>query len=485
MEMSNVWRTAGIAGMFAAMVAVEVEAVAEVRLSSMIGDNMVLQQNSNARIWGTADPGEKVTVIPSWDGKKYETVTDRTGDWSLAVATPAGLLTPMSMQIYGEGGPARNLNNILIGEVWLASGQSNMEMPLSGFDGCIVKDGYKEIAAANDYAGKVRFFTVPKAQSFVPLDTVNSRWTVPSPDTAPQYSAVGWHFAKQLSDVLQVPVGIVSDAYGGAKVESWMPRDVLRNYPDINLDEEAVMVYQPDYHRPMLMYNAMFNPVKNYTYRGILWYQGCSNVGLADTYAERLAAMVRTWRDEIGLGDIPFYAVEIAPYDYGDDQSPYLRLAQWDAVKRITNADMICTNDLVRPNERFNIHPGDKESVGRRLCDLALNKTYGKKQFLAGSPRYKGHRVDGDKMIVAINSPNKGACSNYDIRGFEIAGQDGVFHTVKPEDVTFLWQTNEFQLTSPEVKHPMAVRYGFRDFLPGTVYGGNHLPLIPFTSEIK
>lgn len=474
---------AGCVGAFAVMCLAGTEAVAEVRLSSLIGDNMVLQQNSNARIWGTADPGEKVTVVPSWDGRKYETVTDRTGDWSLAVATPAGMFSPMSMQIYGESGPARNLNNILIGEVWLASGQSNMEMPLSGFDGCILKDGFKEIAGSNAYADRVRFLTVPRTQSYVPLDTVNARWTVPSPETSPQYSAVAWHFAKQLSDVLQVPVGVVSAAYGGTKVESWMPRDILKDYKDINLDEEAIAAIEPGYYRPMLMYNAMFNPIKNYTYRGIIWYQGCSNVGAADTYPERLVAMVSAWRDEIGLGDIPFYAVEIAPYDYGNGQAPYLRLAQWDAVKMIPNADMICINDLVQPYERYNIHPADKESVGRRLCDLALNKTYGKKQFMAGSPRYKGHRVDGDKMIVAIESPNKGICSNYDIRGFEIAGEDGEFHTVAPEDVVFLWQTNEFQLTHPDVRKPVAVRYAFRDFLPGTVYAGNHLPLIPFTSE--
>lgn len=460
------------------------DAGAKVRLSSMVGDNMVLQQNSYARLWGTADPGEKVTVIPSWDGKKYEASADRTGEWSLAVATPAGMFSPMSLKVYGESGPALNLFNVLIGEVWLASGQSNMEMPLMGFDGCVVKDGFKEIAGSGAYADKVRFFTVPKAQSYTPVDTVASSWTVPSPDTSPEYSALAWHFAKQMSDVLQVPVGIVSAAYGGAKVESWMPRDLLKNYPDVNLDQKTLETMEPSYHRPLLMYNAMFNPIRNYTYKGIIWYQGCSNVGAADTYAERLAAMVRHWREEIGIGDIPFYAVEIAPYEYGGDQSPYLRQAQWKAVKMIPNADMICINDLVEPNERYNIHPGNKEAAGRRLCDLALNKTYGKKQFMAGSPRYKGYRCDGDRIIVAIESPNKGICSNYDIRGFEIAGDDGVFHAVDPEDVVFLWQTNEFQLTNPDVKAPKAVRYAFRDFLPGTVFGGNHLPLIPFTSEI-
>lgn len=476
----------GIAAMavLAAVAAAGVDVNAEVRPASMIGDNMILPQNTDAKLWGTADPGEKVTVIPSWSGKKYETTADRTGEWSLAVATPEGSFAPMSLQIYGETGPARNIHNVLIGEVWLASGQSNMEMPLKGFDGCIVKDGFKEIAGSNAYADRVRFFTVPNKQSYTPQDDVDAHWTVPSPETSPEYSAVAWHFAKQTSDVLQVPVGIVRAAYGGSRVESWLPADILKTYKDVDLDPKAIEAYNPSWERPLLMYNAMFNPVCNYSYNGIIWYQGCSNVNQADTYADRLETMVRHWRGQIGRGDIPFYAVEIAPYEYGSGKSPYLRLAQWDAVKALPNADMICINDLVQPNERYNIHPGDKESVGRRLSDLALNKTYGKKQFMEGSPRYTGHRVDGDKMIVGIESKNKGICSNYDIRGFEIAGDDGEFYEVNPADVTFLWQTNEFQLTNPNVKNPKYVRYGFRDFMPGTVFGGNHLPLIPFSSKL-
>ena len=157
----------------------------------------------------------------------------------------------------------------------------------------------------------------------------------PAPETAPEFSAMAWHYAKQMADVLEVPVGIVSAAYGGARVESWTPRDMLEKYPDVSLDPKDVepMVH---YLRPLLMYNAMFNPVKQYTYKGIIWYQGCSNVSTYETYAERLAAMVTRWRDEIGLGDIPFYAVEIAPYEYDSPaetgKSPYLREAQWKAV---------------------------------------------------------------------------------------------------------------------------------------------------------
>lgn len=458
------------------------ETEAKVRPASMITDNMVLQQNANARIYGTADPGSTVTVTPSWDGKAYTTTTDRTGEWSLAVKTPAGSFTPYTITL-SDGEPL-TINNVLIGEVWLASGQSNMQMPLKGFPGCCTLEGYDEIASASDEAGKVRFFTVPLTQSYTPLDTVAASWTVPSPDTAPEYSALAWHFAKRMSDVLNVPVGIVSAAYGGAKVESWTPRDMLEKYPDVSLDPKDI---EPivHYHRPMLMYNAMFNPIKNYTYNGIIWYQGCSNVATYDTYAERLAAMVKRWRDDIGIGDIPFYAVEIAPYEYGDPtekgKAPLLREAQWKAVGMIPNSAMISTNDLVEPYERFNIHPADKAAVGKRLCDLALNKTYGKKQFPIESPRYKSHRFMDGAAWVAIDSPSDGICRNYMIEGFEVAGADRVFH---PADSVWLhWQTNEMVVSSKNVPDPVAVRYGWRDFLPGNLHAGNYLPLIPFRTD--
>lgn len=455
---------------------------AKVRPSAMIGDNMVLQQKAHARIFGEADPGSTVVVTPSWNKMPYTTTTDRTGKWCVAIDTPEGSFDKHSITI-SDGEPL-TVSNVLVGEVWLASGQSNMQMPLKGFPGCCTEGGYDEIASARDKADKIRFFTVPLTQSYTPVDTVNASWAVPSPETAPEFSALAWHLAKRMSDVLNVPVGIVSAAYGGAKVESWTPRELLETYPDVSLDPKDIepMVH---YLRPMLMYNAMFVPIKNYTYKGILWYQGCSNVSTYQTYAERLEAMVKYWRDEIAIGDIPFYCVEIAPYEYGDPsekgKAPLLREAQRKAVERIPNSGIICTNDLVKPYERFNIHPSDKAAAGKRLCDLVLNKTYDKKQFPIESPRYKSHRFKDGAAWVAIDSPCDGICRNYDIRGFEIAGPDKIFH---PADSVWLhWQTNEMVISSKAVSQPVAVRYGWRDFLPGNLHAGNYLPLIPFRTD--
>lgn len=454
---------------------------AKVQPSALIADNMVLQQQAEARLWGKAEPDATVNVTPSWNNQTYTCLADGKGNWSVSIPTPKAGFTPY--EICFDDGEKLTVKGVLIGEVWLASGQSNMEMPLKGFAGCCVEGGFDEIAFSAQWARHIRFFTVPLRQSYEPLEDVEGSWAVPSPQTSPEFSATAWFFATTLSEVLQVPVGIVSCAYGGSKVESWTNRELLEQYPDVSLRPED-MEKQVAYERPMLMYNAMFLPVRHHTVRGILWYQGCSNVGYHQTYARRLANMVELWRSEMEQGDIPFYAVEIAPYEYEGSQdglAPYLREAQWEAIRLIPNSDMICINDLVKPYERYNIHPGDKKQVGRRLSYLALNHTYGKQQFFCQHPRYKSFTVKGDEVWVAIDNIGMGICRNYDIQGFEVAGEDRLFH---PADSVWLhWQTNEIVVSSRRVKAPVAVRYCFRDFSLGTLYGGNWMPLIPFRSD--
>lgn len=466
----------------AAAILMSPSVMAEVTPGSLITDNMVLTQNGKANIYGTADAGATVTVTPSWNNHPYQTKADKSGKWNVKIDTPAGSYTPYSITI-SDGTPV-TINNVLIGEVWLASGQSNMEMPLKGFGGCCTEGGYDEIAQAGQRAGKIRFYTVPLKQSYTPLEDVEAEWTLPSPESAPEYSATGWFFAKRLNDVLDVPVGIVRCAYGGAKVESWTPREIVETYSDITLDP-AEIEQMTHYYRPVLMYNAMFNPVKDFTYDGIIWYQGCSNVGQHDTYPQRLANMVEHWRKELGEGDIPFYSVEIAPYEYDSPKespaAPLLREAQWKSAEIIPNSGVVCMNDAAKPYERYNIHPADKAIPGKRLAELALNKTYGKTQFPVRSPRYKAHTFKDGAAWVAVDAPDGGICRNYDIVGFEVAGPDKVFHPA--DNVTFEWTTNEFVVSSKDVPEPVAVRYGWADFLPGNVHGGNYLPLIPFRTD--
>ncbi len=464
------------------LISMGLAASAKVEPASIIGDNMVIQQQTDVHLWGNATPGAELTVSPSWSGVPVKGKVGADGKWEISIPTPAASFTPQTLTI-SDGTPL-TIKDVLIGEVWLASGQSNMEMPLKGFGGCNVEGGTDEIASSRKWADKVRFFTVPLSQSYQPLDTVDARWTVPGPDTASDYSATAWYFATRLSEVLDVPVGIVNCSHGGARVESWLPREILKEYPDVSLDEKDIEA-MTHYIRPMVMYNAMFNPIKGYTVNGILWYQGCSNVGKHEEYAPRLARMVEHWRNELGRGDLPFYSVEIAPYDYDspdqDNKSAYLREAQWKSLDLIPNSAMIGTNDLVKPYERFNIHPGNKSGVGHRLASLALNKKYGKKQFMCESPKYKSHKVKGNEVWVAIDSKENGICRNYDIRGFEVAGADKKFYPA--DNARLNWQTNEIVVSSDKVPAPVAVRYCFNDFEIGTLYGGDWLPLIPFRSD--
>lgn len=454
---------------------------AKVTLNSMMGDNMVLQQDSKARLWGNASASGTIEIRPSWSDEVTVVETGKDGRWAGTVDTPSGNFDTHSITfIDTHDRDTVTINNVLIGEVWLASGQSNMQMPLKGYEPCPVNGGYDEVAEASKRAGSIRFLTVPLTQSYHPLDTVAASWVVPSPKTAPEFSAVAWHFAKRVSDVLEVPVGIVSAAYGGARVESWLPEEIVKGYPDISLDRDSIegMVH---WMRPVVMYNAMFMPVKDYTYKGILWYQGCSNVDSWQTYASRLATMVDHWREMIGEGDIPFYAVEIAPFDYGNDRSPYLREAQWDAIGMIPNSGMVATNDMAMPHERHNIHPAEKRTIGNRLGNLALNRTYGHTQFPVDAPRFKSLEQDGNRLKVVFEAPRNGLCRNYDIKGFEIAGEDKVFY---PAEVVGIDDQKAFViLASPEVEAPRHVRYCFHDFQLGNMCGADFLPLIPFRSD--
>lgn len=455
---------------------------AKVRLPALMGDNMVLQQQTEVKLWGKATPNAMVRITPSWDGQERLTTADGQGNWLARVHTPQAGYTAYDIS-FDDGDGAVKVENILMGEVWLASGQSNMEMPLKGFAGCCIRGGIDEAISSASVKG-VRMFNVPKRQSYEPLTECEGRWMLPSVEDTPEFSATAWYFARSVSDALGIPVGIVNCSYGGARVESWTNRKLLEGYPDISLKPADIEACK-SWERPLLMYNGMLKAVQNYTIKGIIWYQGCSNVGRHDTYAQRLANMVELWRREWGEGEIPFYFVEIAPYQYDEsqqhEQAAYLREAQFRAQALIPNSAMISTNDLVEPYERHNIHPREKQKVGRRLSYLALNLTYGMKHICCYGPQYKSHVIKGAEAWVSFDHLEMGLCRNYMLEGFEVAGADRVFH---PADKVWVhWQTNEVVVSSQAVPTPVAVRYCFHDFQPGTLIGGNELPAVPFRTD--
>jgi sialate O-acetylesterase len=264
---------------------------------------MVLQQDSNARIWGKASAGVQITVTPSWDGKAYRCKADSDGKWEVEIKTPKGSYKAYDVIVKGDGATVK-IKDVLVGEVWLASGQSNMEMPMRGFYNSPVENAYDYICAPAAKE-KIRMFTVPIRQTYEPQDMTEGSWKGAEPSTVPEMSATAFFFARRLNEMLDVPVGIVSCAYGGARVESWTPKEILETYPDEDLSRETIEATM-HYTRPYLAYNAMLCPVKGYTIKGFIWYQGCSNVGKYDQFVERMSIMVDHWRDCWGDEDANF-----------------------------------------------------------------------------------------------------------------------------------------------------------------------------------
>lgn len=353
-----------------------------------------------------------------------------------------------------------------------------MEMPLGGFWQCPVTDANEIIARAGAKSGKLHYVKIPHAAAYTPQDRTAGSWTPCTTATAAKFTAAGYFFAEMLNDVLGVPVGIIDCSWGGSRVESWMSREVLSGYSDIDLTEEGISRVA-QHLRPMVMYNAMLRPVAGYTVRGFLWYQGESNVGRYMDYAARLADMVSLWRGLWGRDDLPFYYVEIAPFEYGNGKSPYLREAQCRAQELIPNSGMICTNDLVEPYEFCNVHPKNKRDVGYRLAFMALNKTYGMKEIACQSPQYESMEIRDGKAHVRFKYMDQGFNRMADIRGFEICGADKVFYSA---DAVV---ENQFALvvSSEKVPEPVAVRYCFRDFQPGNLADTRELPVVPFRTD--
>lgn len=448
---------------------------AKVSLPDVIGNNMVLQQNAQVRLWGWADPDAAVKVSASW-GAKAAARSDEGGRWEVLLKTPAGSYDPQRITI--TSGERVTLDNVLIGEVWFCSGQSNMDMPLGGYWNALIEDANEIIACADRQRGRIRFLKVAYSQAYTPQERVGGAWNEFTPATAARCSATTYFYAEMLSRALDVPVGVIDSSWGGSRIECWTSRAKLETYPDIDLSERAI-ADQPDYMRPMAMYNAMVCPLSPYTVRGFVWYQGESNIGRHAEYAGRLADMAAEWRARWGLGELPFYFVEIAPFGYGNGLAPYLREAQNRAQELIPNSGMVSTNDLVLPCEAGNIHPRNKRDVGRRLAFWALNRTYGLKDVACENMRFRAMEIKEGKAWLSFDNTFGGFGRAFDIQGFEICGPDRVF---RPAQVHFEGNTRLIVFL-PDIPDPVAVRYCFRDFQIGNVVNTRGLPLVPFRTD--
>ena len=456
---------------------------AKIEMPNIFSDNMVLQADTVASLWGKAAPNAEISVVASW-GAKATAKADANGKWKCGLSTPEPSLTPLSLTVTDlSDNDSVTFSNVLAGEVWLASGQSNMEMPLRGFLHQPIEGAGDEITFSSKLGKAIRFINVPRRVSYNLEDDIDARWLVSNPENVGELSALAWFFARYLNDIIDRPIGIINASYGGSKVEAWVPEEILANYPDRNYPAEKNDPTINDWERVGTMYNAMIHPVKGYTARGFIWNQGESNVGGHDYYPDRQNDMVTYWRSLWGNPDMQFYFVELPGWDYGnvnEVDAALFREAQHRAVNVTPGSHIVCTSDLVYPDEPDDIHARNKRDIGKRLAAQAATFSYNVKGIPHKYPTYKSADFRGDKAILSFNDAWQGFSPNEDLPGFEVAGEDRVFHPATAEV-----DRNGYTITvsSPEVSDIQSVRYCFKNFAIGKIHDSYGLPLVPFRTD--
>lgn len=440
---------------------------AKIRLPNILGSNMVLQQKSTTKLWGWAEPGEKIQITTSWDNKVIETVGDGNARWQIEIKTPqAG--GPYSITL--QGGNTIVLDNILIGEVWVCSGQSNMEWSYNqGITS--IKDEFSQLSKRN-----IRLFNIPKTTSNTPQDNNEGNWVVCDSNTVKNFSAVGYYFGKHLNEDLDVPIGLIGSNWGGTPAEVWTPEELVEKNTVL---KEASANNKPTAWWPVspgYAYNAMIAPLVSYQIAGTIWYQGESNKETASSYTELINTMVNSWRKAWNK-EFPFYYVQIAPFRYErHGVGALLREAQ---AKNLTtkNIGMVVISDLV--TDTLNIHPTNKKDVGLRLANLALAETYGLEKDTYKSPMFKSLTIKDKEAIIDFDYATSGLVLKGDQpKELSIAGADKVFHPA-----TVKIKGNQIIVSSKQVKVPVAVRYQFSNAGIGNIFTKNNLPVAPFRTD--
>ena len=447
---------------------------ARVTLPSFFSDNMVLQQQTMCIIWGWTEPGKKVIVHTPWDKKSHRATARKDGRFQVTIQTPkAG----GPYDIWFQDGDFDKLSNVMIGEVWICSGQSNMEMLMKGYKAQPVEGATEELLSCKD--DELRLFYGKRFASLEPQQDLKGSWQEANAASVREFSATAYFFGKALRKALGVPVGLIVTAFGGSACEAWMKADWLKAFPKVQqtITEEDVKKLQQ--RCPTALYNGQLKPLIGYGIRGAIWYQGEDNIPRYDYYAELLKAMVEGWRAEWKQGDFPFYYCQIAPYDYsliGWKDSQYLREQQLKAETMIPNARMAVLMDA---GLEYGIHPRKKRQAGERLAILALANTYDVKG-LPDFAVYKAVEFKNDTTVVSFDRSKEwvyfehGPSSKY----FEVAGSDKVFHPA-----TKVWVSrNRVYVVCDDVKQPVALRYAWRDWVEGDLMHDG-LPVSSFRTD--
>lgn len=454
---------------------------AKVELPPIFADNMVLQQQADACLWGKAKPKSKVTITTTWSKAKTIVTADSDGKWFARVATP---VAGGPYKISFSDGETVTLNNILIGEVWICSGQSNMEIPMKGYQGQPII-GATELILTAKTSTLIRICNLERVKALEPQETCPTTWYEHTPEGVSEASATAYFFAKMLYDALLVPVGIINASWGGTPIEAWMSPEILKKEFDSELNlshlETKTWPKRFPYKAPGALYNGMIHSLVKYTAKGFLWYQGCANRRNFEQYKRLQTAFAQMLRDEWDNQDMPFYFTQIAPYEYNDPQARtggYMMWAQAQTLDMIPHSGMAATHDC---GELACIHPADKKTVGSRLAYLALTKDYGYDLIDANPPIYESFTVvDGGALVKFKVGPMGLSPINMELEGFELAGEDGVFY---PALGRVHRDKKHLLVRCPEVPNPVAVRYGMRNWSVATVFNCNGIPVSPFRSD--
>jgi sialate O-acetylesterase len=438
---------------------------ANVTLPEIFSDNMVLQQKSDIILWGWAKAGENIVIKADWMDQEVKVVTSVQGTWKVTIKTPAAG-GPFNIRIKGRNEVI--LKNVLIGEVWLVSGQSNMEMSAEWG----INNGEEEIKNAN--YPEIRLFTVSTSTSLYPQEHLAGRWVVCTPEEMKPFSAIGYFFARKLFKELGVPVGIINSSWGGTPAESWMPEEATQKNDFLReaASKQKVVPWGPV--EPARIYNAMINPLIPYRIAGVLWYQGEANTINAYAYKAMLSALITSWRIKWGY-DFPFYFAQIAPYKYGN---PFEGVLVRDAERRaleVPNTGMAVLSDLC---DTTDIHPKNKQDAALRLANIALNRYYGKFVGDDSGPLFKAMTVDKNKAIISFDH-NAGLHATGDkLTYFEIAGEDKIFYPAEAKI-----KDGQVIVQSKKVKSPVAVRFAWKNTAVPNLFNGANLPASCFVSE--
>ncbi|MCG2583943.1 sialate O-acetylesterase [Massilia sp. TS11] len=442
-------------------------AAAKVSLPAILSDHMVLQRGASVPVWGRADPGERISV--RLGAQHAEVVADGAGRWRVTLDLRSAASAPGELLVEAASERLR-IADVLVGEVWLASGQSNMEKPIGEHKGQkTVLNAPAEIAAADH--PELRLFKVERNKASTPQEDVKGQWVRSSPSSieAVKFSAAAYFFGRRLQDALHTPVGLIDSTWGGTRIELWTP-------PGLAQDSEAARLF-----------NGMVSGLAPFAMKGVIWYQGESNIIDRDDgarYTAKMEALVQGWRQH-WQQDFAFYYVQVAPHLYhvvrhdkitDPEAAPRLQEAQAAAL-RIPHTGMIVTTDLV--DDLTDIHPRDKKSVGDRLATLALHGSYGRRGLHAYGPVFSGLRIEGSKAIVSFDhAEGLAARDRKSIKWFDLAGADGKYYPAEAEI-----DGEQIVLTSRQVAQPLKVRFGWDEAAQPNLVNGAGLPAMPFRSD--